>query len=54
MIIHSRKRSNIVAGKQKVENKQPEEKKARPKKVVKKEEEPILPLVKEALASVEE
>lgn len=53
MIIHSRKRSSIVAGKQKVENKKPE-KKARPKKVVKKEEEPILPLVEEALASVEE
>ena len=57
MIIRSRKRSNAVvsspADRVKADIKKAEEKKARTKKVVKKEE-PILPLVEEALASIEE
>ena len=58
MIIRSRKRSNAVvsspADRVKADIKKAEEKKARTKKVVKKEEEPVLPLVEEALASIEE
>ena len=57
MIIRSRKRSNAVvsspADRVKADIKKAEERKARTKKVVKKEE-PVLPLVEEALASIEE
>ena len=58
MIIRSRKRSNVVvnspADRVKADIKKAEERKARTKKVVKKEEEQVLPLVEEALASIEE
>ena len=58
MIIRSRKRSNVVvsspADRVKADIKKAEERKARTKKVVKKEEESVLPLVEEALASIEE
>ena len=55
MIIHSRRPANIVLQKTLVKQEEKKvERKKREKKVIIKKEEPILPLVEEALASVEE
>lgn len=59
MIIRSRKRSNSFTyirpkTNEVVKEEKKVEKKVREKKVIKKEEEQVLPLVEEALASIEE